>query len=86
MTVKRRVLTPLSASNTTPEVAAKYYEHIKTWALFRAYNKKDSQTFDKDAAVKYFTLFESMVGPQSSANKERIAKEEPEGLRMGICR
>jgi len=84
LTVVKRPTTILSSTNTTPEVSSKYYEAMKKWALYRMYDKKDSQTLDPKTSLLNYTLFENMVGPRPSLNVERIVREEPEGMQMEV--
>ncbi len=85
--VNRLPKTDLSANNTTPEIDEKYYTDMKTWALYMAYNKDDSQILknDPDApnrANRYYSIFEASVGRRANANQERVAKEQPASLRF----
>ena len=88
ITVPVKVLptTPLSVVNTTPEVNSRYYDDLKTFALYMAYSKQDAETKDEKRAATYLSLFEMSVGAGSDANIERIMKEEPSTLRVMVRR
>lgn len=89
--IKRLPLLDLSESNPTPEISSRYYEDMKLWALYRAYSKNDVEIELPDGTKqnlsgKYLALFEASVGPRSNANIERIIKEEPSYMRVGVYR
>lgn len=85
-TVKRSYLNALSLTNTTPELESKFYEDMKLWALHKAYLKQDSQTRNVELSNLFYSQFEARVGPRPNANIQRIMKEEPSYMSIGIRR
>jgi len=83
--------TTIAAAGDTPEISSKYYSDMKLWALHKAYSKNDVEINLPDGSIqnlsgKYLALFEASVGPRSNANVERIVKEEPSYMRIGVYR
>jgi hypothetical protein len=71
-TVIRTPLTPMSTPATdSPEIPSRYHRGLIHRMRFRAYNRKDSETYDADAAEKAEQAFAVEFGPPVSAVEEQ---------------
>jgi len=86
LVVVRLPLVDLSETNATPEVHAKYYDDIVTYACYELKLKRDADTFDPDGAWVLYRKFEASVGPRPDGAVEKVIKEEPSGLRIQVRR
>jgi hypothetical protein len=75
-TVIRTPLTGMSNPATdSPEIPARYHRPLVHWMRFRAYNRRDSETYDADAAKKAYEDFAAEFGAPVPAIEEQWAWE-----------
>lgn len=75
--VSRLPLEPLSLARPSAEPEIPKNEHLRIleWAMFRAFSRRDSDTYDPARASVHETHFESHFGPRSSAHARRQFRE-----------
>lgn len=75
--VSRLPLAPLSARNmrAEPEIPQSEHSRLLDWALYRAFSKRDSDTFDAARALDYGGRFDAHFGPRPSAHARRQYRE-----------
>ena len=71
LTVKRLPLTPMSAGNSSPEIAEKHHYRMVDWALRCAYLKQDADAEDKTKATEFENAFGLSFGYRPDANVKR---------------
>ncbi len=67
LTVVREPLVRMTSPNNTPEIPARYHLNLLEWVFYRAYMKRDTQTFDENQAAKHLALFEAEFGTRAQA-------------------
>lgn len=75
--VRRTPLSPLVADDLTaePEITSIYHRGLVDWALYRAYSKRDADTFNPTSAQQYLADFETRFGPRPSGYAQRKQRE-----------
>jgi len=76
MTVVRLPLNELVSMDNTPEIKAHYHRSLRFWVIYRAYMKKDAETYQPDKAQDNYALFEQEFGKKSSAVEEEWIERE----------
>lgn len=71
LTVFRLPSTTIANDTDSPEIAAKHHLRLLDWVRFRAYSKKDAETFDPNAAAQAEAQFERSFGRRHDANVQR---------------
>lgn len=71
LTVERLPLTDVNDMEDVPEIPARYHRNLRHWMMFRAYSKRDSETFSKEHAADCLALFEREFGPPRPAYDEQ---------------
>lgn len=85
MTVARLPLEEMNALDDTPELKAHYHRSLRFWAMYRAYMKQDSETYNKGRADNALALFEQEFGKKSSAvDEEWIEREQAQDPFSGV--
>lgn len=85
LTVYRTPLAPYSVSNLSevPELKVLYHDRLMQWMYRCAYLKKDSETFDANAAAKHEAAFTASFGQRPDANVQRKRRDKrPPVVRM----
>lgn len=85
LTVYRTPLEPYSADNGSevPELKTLYHDRLMQWMYRCAYLKKDSETFDPNAAAKHEAAFTASFGQRPDANVQRKRRDKrPPVVRM----
>jgi hypothetical protein len=85
LTVYRTPLQPYSVDNLeeVPEVKTLYHDRLMQWMYRCAYLKKDSETFDSNAAAKHEAAFTASFGQRPDANVQRKRRDKrPPVVRM----
>jgi hypothetical protein len=72
--VFRRPLTPMAQDSDSPEIPALHHRYLVDWALYRAYSRPDTETYDAGRADAALARFEDRFGPAPDAD-ERQADE-----------
>lgn len=75
--VSRLPLAPLSLSapSASPEIPLPDQARLLDWALFRAFSRRDSETYDPNRAVSHEARFAGHFGPRPSARARRNYRE-----------
>ena len=76
MTVVRLPLADMNAPDDEPELKLHYQRSLRFWAMYRAYMKQDTETFNKGRAEDALALFEQEFGKKSSAQDEEWIERE----------
>ena len=76
--LKRMPLNSFASGTPVIEVDPRYYDDLKWWMKYRAYDKKDAETYKPDKSLQAYQKFEASIGIRENANIERIMMEEPE--------
>ena len=76
LTVVRLPLNDMANDTDEPEINKRYHINLVDWMLHRAYSRHDSETEDKDRAMKYLAAFEAQFGKESTANEENWISRE----------
>lgn len=85
MTVARLPLVEMNALDDKPELKPHYHRSLRFWAMFRAYMKQDSETYNKGRADSALALFEQEFGKKSSAvDEEWIEREQAQDPFSGV--
>lgn len=74
----------MQADSDTPVVALPDPESLVHWVCFEAYMKKDSETFDKDAAGDHLALFEKRFGPRPTFHDMMRWADTPPRVRRAV--
>lgn len=85
LTVYRTPLAPYSvdALDMVPELKTLYHDRLMQWMYRCAYLKKDSETFDANAAAKHEAAFTASFGQRPDANVQRKRRDKrPPVVRM----
>lgn len=85
LTVYRTPLAPYTVDDTgtVPEIKVLYHERLMEWMYRCAYLKKDSDTFDPNAAAKHELAFTASFGRRPDANVQRKRRDKrPPVVRM----
>src|SRR5512135_16035 len=67
ITAARLPLVDMNEEASSPEINARFHESLIHWIKYRAYLKKDADTYDPQEAAKALALFEQEFGAKSSA-------------------
>ena len=75
--VSRLPLAPLTLQqpNATPEIPVSEQARLLGWALFRAFSKRDADSYDKGKAMEFAAQFSEHFGPRPSAHARRQFKD-----------
>lgn len=85
MTVVRLPLAEMNAIDDVVEIKAHYQRSLRFWAMYRAYMKQDTETFNKVRADTALDLFEAEFGKKSSAmDEEWIEREQAQNAFNGV--
>lgn len=71
LVVFRLPSTQIVNDTDSPEIAAKHHLRLLDWVRFRAYLKKDAETFDANASAQAEAIFERSFGRRQDANVQR---------------
>lgn len=85
LTVYRRPLVPFTLDDTdkVPELNEIYHYRLMQWMYRCAYLKKDTETFDENAALKHDAAFTASFGQRPDANVQRKRRDRrPPVVRM----
>lgn len=85
LTVYRTPLVPYTVDDlgVVPEVKTLYHDRLMQWMYRCAYLKKDSETFDANAAAKHEAAFIASFGQRPDANVQRKRRDKrPPVVRM----
>lgn len=66
----------------TPEIPAEYHEHLLDWVAFRAYMRRDEDTYNPEKAVAHRALFDERFGPPIPAGVREHQKRSPKSMRL----
>lgn len=66
----------LETVDDEPEIAPHLHLHLVDWALFRAYSRKDSQTYDQQRAEQAKARYEAVFGKEPRADSLRARQEK----------
>lgn len=73
---------PTNPMGTSPEIPARHHYRLLDWVGFRAYNKRDADTYDPVKAKGFEKAFEESFGRRWSAEmQERRLKRTPRFMR-----
>ncbi len=68
---ERMPLNKIKSIEDCLELEEKYAEDLIYWMLYKAFSKRDAETFDPKRADQYLARFENVFGPVSSAIDEQ---------------
>lgn len=68
LTVQRYPLREMVEADSSPEIRPQHHIHLVQWALYRAYLKRDADTFDPTRSATHEALFDHYFGPRPTAN------------------
>lgn len=71
LTVYRGPLKLLDVDSGSPEIHARFHEHLLHWMLHRAYQKHDAEAFDPNKAMDALAMFVRAFGERPDANVQR---------------
>lgn len=71
LTVVRLPLVPLNDLQDTLEIREEYQRNLRHWIVFRAYMKRDSETYKPEKASEALQLFAAEFGPARPAYDEQ---------------
>jgi len=66
----------------TPEINPEYHEFLLEWVAFRAYMKRDEDTFNPEKSATHRALFDERFGPPIPAGVREHQKRSPKRLRL----
>ena len=72
----RLPLTDMTADGDVPEINPAYHRSLRFWMLYRAYNKRDAETYDQRRAADALAQFEGEFGKKSAAYDEEWIREQ----------
>lgn len=75
LTVVRLPLAELNDPDDDFEIRDEYLRELRHWIVYRAYMKRDSETFKPDKATEALALFEREFGPPQPAYAELWAQQ-----------
>ena len=81
LSVWRRPITKITVDDS-PEIAAEYHEHLLDWVCFRAYMRRDEDTFNPELAAAHRALFDERFGPPIPAGVREHQRRSPKSLRL----
>jgi hypothetical protein len=58
----------VDAVANVPEIAAVHHRHLVKWMVYRAFDRLDAETFDRNRAMVAYAEFEAMFGRRPDAN------------------
>lgn len=73
--VYRRPMFAIEDPADEPEIPEEFHEGLIHWALYRAYRKRDSQTFNEQRSDEHRQHFERIYGPPVTAQQLRNRTE-----------
>lgn len=75
LSVRRRPLFPLEATDDEPEIPENQHIGLVDWCLWRALNCKDGEEGDTKLAASYYAAFEARFGPRKTLEQIRRQRE-----------
>lgn len=76
--VFRRPLTPMATDGDSPEIQALHHRYLVDWALYRAYGRPDTETYDSGRAEAALARFEARFGTAPDADERQAAEIVPQ--------
>lgn len=67
----RTPLSPMVGDDDEPEIHRLHHRNLVAWALYRAFDKPDSEVFDKNRSDSEYAKFERIFGKRPDANYRR---------------
>lgn len=64
--------------NSEPEIPTSEHLRLLDWALYRAFSKRDADTYEKNRGMDYGARFEANFGPRPSAHARQQYRDAAE--------
>lgn len=74
----RMPLTPMAADADLPELEAKHHRYLIQWALWRAYGRPDTETYDATRADRALAAFERQFGRRPDSGMRQGNETAPQ--------
>lgn len=74
----RMPLTPMAADADSPEIPAKHHRRLIQWALYRGYNRPDTEGYDASRAGRALDEFERHFGLRPDADARQAYEIAPQ--------
>jgi len=75
---------PLKSFTDQPEIPEEHHEHLCYFVAYRAYSRRDEDTYEPKKAAEMLAMFESIFGRPTDAETRAHLLEQPRNTNFGL--